>query len=600
MTRGYFRRGQPVIALIMLLGGWVSARAMMWDAGDVPRVSVVPPTPGNAAASAPRLAAAVQLPSRGPVSRPAMQFLAPPVLSGEPLFDPSIPAFDELVTLDGDAGPPRSADAAPARLLHRRAGPWRGSRRWRAAWHREARRRGPLVLSLAPAEADPQAAPGNVAPYPVAPAAGAGARRWSADSWLLWRRGSSPGIAAGGFAPTYGASQAGAVLRYRLAPGDAHRLAAFLRASAALNGSNEREVALGLQARPFAGWPLVLAAEARVTATAGGRAMVRPAVFAVTELPPFRLPLGFRGEAYGQGGYVGGKFATAFADGQLRVDRRLLGLGPAEMRLGGGVWGGVQKGAARLDAGPSVLLSAPFGGRRIDAAGRGLALPRRRPGRARVRTGGNAVRRFLARSRFPRQRVCGSGWRAMDVYLPIANLSVNGLVIVALGALTGVLSGMLGVGGGFLTTPLLIFYGVPPTVAAASAASQVTGASVSGVFAHGRRGGVDRKMGAVMVAGGVVGTGIGAVLFRMLEELGQIDTVINILYVADARLDRHDHGAREPAGAAGAQNAACRSRRASAATIRSSPACRCAGGSMARASTYRRWRRCCWGSSPAS
>lgn len=119
----------------------------------------------------------------------------------------------------------------------------------------------------------------------------------------------------------------------------------------------------------------------------------------------------------------------------------------------------------------------------------------------------------------------------MDVYLPIANLSVNGLVIVALGALTGILSGMFGVGGGFLTTPLMIFYGIPPTVAAASAASQVTGASVSGVFAHTRRGGVDFQMGGVMVAGGVIGTAIGAVLFRLLQDIGQIDTVINVLYV---------------------------------------------------------------------
>ncbi|MEQ1640110.1 MAG: sulfite exporter TauE/SafE family protein [Novosphingobium sp.] len=119
----------------------------------------------------------------------------------------------------------------------------------------------------------------------------------------------------------------------------------------------------------------------------------------------------------------------------------------------------------------------------------------------------------------------------MDVYLPIANLAVNGLVIVALGALTGILSGMFGVGGGFLTTPLMIFYGIPPTVAAASAASQVTGASVSGVLAHTKRGGVDYQMGGVMVAGGVIGTGIGAVLFRLLQELGQIDVVINVLYV---------------------------------------------------------------------
>lgn len=119
----------------------------------------------------------------------------------------------------------------------------------------------------------------------------------------------------------------------------------------------------------------------------------------------------------------------------------------------------------------------------------------------------------------------------MDVYLPIANLSVNGLFIVALGALTGVLSGLFGVGGGFLTTPLLIFYGIPPTVAAASASTQVTGASVSGVLAHNRRGGVDYRMGLVTIAGGAIGSGIGALLFRFFQSLGQIDTVISILYV---------------------------------------------------------------------
>ncbi|GAA4643135.1 sulfite exporter TauE/SafE family protein [Pontixanthobacter gangjinensis] len=119
----------------------------------------------------------------------------------------------------------------------------------------------------------------------------------------------------------------------------------------------------------------------------------------------------------------------------------------------------------------------------------------------------------------------------MDVYLPIANMSVNGLVIVALGGLTGILSGLFGVGGGFLTTPLLIFYGVPPTVAAASASTQVTGASVSGVFAHSKRKGVDYKLGGVTVVGGIFGAGLGAVLFRFFESIGQIDVVINILYV---------------------------------------------------------------------
>ncbi len=119
----------------------------------------------------------------------------------------------------------------------------------------------------------------------------------------------------------------------------------------------------------------------------------------------------------------------------------------------------------------------------------------------------------------------------MDVYLPIANLSVNGLVIVGLGVLTGLLSGLFGVGGGFLTTPLLIFYGVPPTVAAASASTQVTGASVSGVLAHNRRGGVDYKLGTVTVVGGMIGSAIGALLFRFFQSIGQIDTVISILYV---------------------------------------------------------------------
>jgi len=119
----------------------------------------------------------------------------------------------------------------------------------------------------------------------------------------------------------------------------------------------------------------------------------------------------------------------------------------------------------------------------------------------------------------------------MDVYLPIANLSVNGLWIVALGFGTGILSGLFGVGGGFLTTPLLIFSGIPPTVAAASAATQVTGASVSGVLAHSKRSGVDFKMGMVMVGGGVIGAIFGALLFRFFQAIGQIDVVINILYV---------------------------------------------------------------------
>ncbi|SNS52382.1 hypothetical protein SAMN06295912_10885 [Sphingomonas laterariae] len=119
----------------------------------------------------------------------------------------------------------------------------------------------------------------------------------------------------------------------------------------------------------------------------------------------------------------------------------------------------------------------------------------------------------------------------MDLYLPIAGLSVNIFVIIGLGGLVGVLSGIFGVGGGFLTTPLLIFYGIPPAVAVASAATQITGTSVSAVLAHHRRQGVDIQMGAVLVAGGAIGTIVGGYAFRALQDSGQIDTVVGVLYV---------------------------------------------------------------------
>lgn len=119
----------------------------------------------------------------------------------------------------------------------------------------------------------------------------------------------------------------------------------------------------------------------------------------------------------------------------------------------------------------------------------------------------------------------------MDVYLPIAELSVNALLIVGLGALVGFLSGMFGVGGGFLMTPFLIFFGIPPAVAVASSAPQITGASVSGALAHWRRGGVDLKMGVVLTAGGITGASIGSGLFRLLQDIGQIDVTVSIIYV---------------------------------------------------------------------
>jgi uncharacterized membrane protein YfcA len=119
----------------------------------------------------------------------------------------------------------------------------------------------------------------------------------------------------------------------------------------------------------------------------------------------------------------------------------------------------------------------------------------------------------------------------MYLYLPIAGVSANVFVLVGMGAGVGFLSGMFGVGGGFLITPLLIFYNIPPPVAVATGANQVIAASFSGVLSHSRRGTLDLKMGLVLLAGGAVGSVLGIGLFTLLRRVGQLDLTITILYV---------------------------------------------------------------------
>ena len=119
----------------------------------------------------------------------------------------------------------------------------------------------------------------------------------------------------------------------------------------------------------------------------------------------------------------------------------------------------------------------------------------------------------------------------MQIYLPIAEMSVNALILLGLGGGVGFLSGMFGVGGGFLMTPLLIFIGIPPAVAVATEANQVVAASVSGALAHWRRRNVDIKMGVVLLVGGFIGSSLGVQLFTFLRAQGQIDLVIAGCYV---------------------------------------------------------------------
>ena len=119
----------------------------------------------------------------------------------------------------------------------------------------------------------------------------------------------------------------------------------------------------------------------------------------------------------------------------------------------------------------------------------------------------------------------------MQIYLPIAEISVNIFLLIGLGGIVGILSGMFGVGGGFLMTPLLFFIGIPPAIAVASEANQILGASFSGAIAHFRKKNVDIKMGCLLILGGIIGSIFGVELFRIFKNLGQLELIIKVCYV---------------------------------------------------------------------
>lgn len=360
------------MALLALLAGWIGGRAMNWE----------PPTliQGAVASEAVRTALAGEG-GVGFVFDPVM--VGPQSLPGSRITGSDLhrrgprPLFTSRYA--GNAGPSFPAYANAPRHF--------------ALWNPSADEWGLSARGLAPASARMQEIPGwsNGSLEPALPAYSqlpslsalvaqptpsvvvgasparhvaladpARPRRWSADAWALMRRGGGGTLASGALPATYGASQAGAVLRYRIDPRSRYRPTAYLRSTSTLGQLRETSAALGLSARPLPSLPIIAAVEARMTDQAGMRRF-QPVAMAITELPPFDLPLELRGEAYGQAGYVGGKFATPFADGQLRLDRPVLDLGAIDARLGGGLWGGVQKGAGRLDLGPSAAISMPLG-----------------------------------------------------------------------------------------------------------------------------------------------------------------------------------------------------------------------------------------------
>lgn len=346
------RRGQPLIVLGLLLAGWAGLRMLFWEDLARPSVPVVvmaaaAPEPASVPPTAVAAPAALG-PAPGPtvLPPPHRQEAAPAAL---PVAPRALPGFEPGGPVQAQGDGPRLAGA------HQIA--------WIAGLAQ-------LPVPSFLRERTNLGAPGialSRGSLPATPDRAAAARRWSVDGWLLLRQGGlAPG--AGGLPPpAYGASQAGAVVRYRLAPASRTRPALYLRATAATAAPRGEEAALGLALRPLPRVPVTLSGEVRV-ANIGGSAALRPAVMLVTELDRFALPAGLRGEAYGQAGYVGGRAGTPFADGQVRIDRALARLGSAELRAGGGAWGGVQRGAGRLDLGPSATLDFPLGGGRARIA----------------------------------------------------------------------------------------------------------------------------------------------------------------------------------------------------------------------------------------
>jgi len=189
--------------------------------------------------------------------------------------------------------------------------------------------------------------------------------RWSLDMFAYFRQGSNSSLISQGRAPLFGASQISANLQYRIAPRSGHDPRAYIRAYRALVTGGESEVAAGLSARPVPAVPVRVAAEIRVTDNVFGVEQ-RPATYAVTEIAPISMPLDFRLEAYGSAGYVGGRGATAFADGQVAMTRELVRFNgpssqPIRFTLGAGAWGGVQEDARRIDVGPTMRVDLSVG-----------------------------------------------------------------------------------------------------------------------------------------------------------------------------------------------------------------------------------------------
>lgn len=364
-----YRRGQPLVALTLILAGWVGLRAAVLN--NEHAFAEAKAVPQGTPAANSKTTALPRPQARNPVAAPAPRDsafggrLAPVLPAPLPRTEsaPFAPVLGLPAPVVGTAVADQAAPAPPPSTARIAAG---HQLLYLAA------------LAQLPMPALPQLA-GGLAPAPKNESRRTA--RWSGDAWLLLRDGSKGFTLPAGPVPSaaYGASQAGAVLRYRLDPVSARRPELYVRATTALHRPRGEELAAGFAIRPLAGVPVAALVEGRATRIVSGT-VVRPAAALVTELPPADLPLGLHGEAYAQAGYVGGRYATGFADGQGRIEKRIVSASGWQLRAGAGAWGGVQKGARRIDVGPTATLDLPLG----SASGR-LAADWR------FRIGGNAA-----------------------------------------------------------------------------------------------------------------------------------------------------------------------------------------------------------------
>ena len=203
-------------------------------------------------------------------------------------------------------------------------------------------------------------------------------RRWSNDAWFVLRERGSQLFISGAALPVYGGSQAGAVIRFDFAPAAQSHPSAYVRAVQALGGEREGDLAAGFALRPLAGVPATAQAELRATRRHGA-VEARPAAFVTTGVDDAPIAGAITVRGYAQAGYVGGRDATAFADGSLVAERTVWSERDRSIAAGVGAWGGAQRGVARLDFGPTASMKFRLG----DGAGR-IAVDYR------VRVAGNA------------------------------------------------------------------------------------------------------------------------------------------------------------------------------------------------------------------